>query len=111
LDYTSKQLRFVTRTIDQRKELRYIASSSETETKRLFEEKYRQVNKPVLTYWAIFCGTNTHRTAAMAFSLVGRFDLFFWVSLAWTVFIIPISYYQAKVDRKLLNEMRGETKN
>ena len=72
LDYTSKQLRFVTRSPEQRKRMRLLVTNQNSAES--FKEKYRQLNKSILTWYALFCGTNTHRTAIMVLALLGRFD-------------------------------------
>ena len=102
VDYTNKQLRFITRSIAQRKSMRELTANSEITLR--FLERYRDYNKSMLSWWAIFCGTNTHRTAIMVCSLFGRIDIYFIASVAWTIFIIPISLMQAKRDKELLQE-------
>ena len=102
LDYTSKQLRFVTRSIQQRRQMRSLVSDNEAKDE--FLKNYRSYNKVMLSWWALFSGTNTHRTAIMVCALFGRLDLFFWASIAWTVFILPISYHQSLRDKKLLQK-------
>lgn len=107
LDYTNKQLRFVTRSIQQRQQMRFLASDNETKTD--FLNNYRGYNKVMLSWWAIFSGTNTHRSAIMLCALFGRLDLYFWTSIAWTVCILPVSYYQSIRDRKLLQQYNLQT--
>ncbi len=99
-DYTAKQLAYTTRTVEWRKQA--IKLSQDENTRDEFDKIYRRLNKPLLTWWALVCGTNIHRTAAIVFAMIARFDLYLWISLIWTVVLIPISISQKIRDRKLL---------
>ncbi|MEO9476647.1 MAG: CDP-alcohol phosphatidyltransferase family protein [Cyclobacteriaceae bacterium] len=100
-DYTSKQLFFTSRTPDQRIKMRALALDENTREE--FKNNYRKLNRPMLSWWAIFCGINTHRFAMIGFSLFGRFDLYLFASLAWTLAMIPLSLAQSRRDKKLLD--------
>lgn len=99
-DYTKKQLLYTTRTLAWRKKA--IQLSEDADISDTFDANYRKLNMPLLTWWALICGTNTHRTALIVFAMMARFDLFLWVSVLWTVGLIPLSVSQKKRDRKLL---------
>ena len=99
-DYTAKQLAYTTRTYEWRKKA--IDASEDLEQRENFDNAYRKLNKPLLTWWALICGTNTHRTAAIVFAMTARFDLFLWSSAIWTIALIPISISQKRRDKKLI---------
>lgn len=105
-DYTRKQLFLVTRDMDQRKALRVLTSEGD---RAAFINRYRKLNKPMLTYWALLCGSNTHRTAIMVFSLFGAFEWYLYASLIWTIGTIPVSLIQAKRDEMLLRSFPENT--
>ncbi len=102
-DYTKKQLAYTTRTADWRKKAQEVSQDDLLCEK--FDDNYRKFNKPLLTWWALFCGTNTHRTAAIILAMMSRFDLFLWISAIWTVALIPLSISQKIRDRKLLETL------
>lgn len=102
-DYTAKQLAYTTRTAEWRSSA--IKFSQDESTKDEFDKNYRKLNNPLLTWWALVCGTNTHRTAAIAFAMMARFDLFLWASTIWTIGLIPISISQKIRDKKLLETL------
>lgn len=99
-DYTGKQLRYTTRTVEWRRKA--LEFSKDEQKQEAFDVTYRMLNKPLLTWWALFCGTNTHRTAIIVFSLMARFDLYLWASTIWTIALIPLTISQKVKDRKLL---------
>lgn len=101
VDYTSKQIRFTTRTKEEREKMRDLASSAKSEE---FLKKYEELNTRMLFWWAWLGGSNTHRNALIAFALFAQFDLFLLISLGWTLGYIPLNMLQRKYDRKLLNE-------
>ncbi|MEP1094384.1 MAG: CDP-alcohol phosphatidyltransferase family protein [Cyclobacteriaceae bacterium] len=106
-DYTAKQLRSTSRTPEWRENAqRY---SQDDKLKDEFDFKYRALNKPLLAWWALVCGTNTHRTAAIVFVMMSRFDLFLWTSTIWTLALIPISISQKRRDRKLMETFEKTT--
>jgi hypothetical protein len=99
-DYTAKQLSYTSRTSEWRSEAQDFSKEDS------FNSHYRALNKPLLTWWALICGTNTHRTAAIVFAMTARFDLFLWISLAWTLGLIPLTISQKKRDKKLMEILR-----
>ena len=102
-DYTAKQLAYTTRTAEWRGKA--IKFSQEEQTRENFDSTYRSLNNPLLTWWALICGTNTHRTTAIIFAMMARFDLFLWASTIWTIALIPLSISQKIRDRKLLEAL------
>lgn len=101
VDYIKKQLKFTTRTKEER--AKFIDYSKQN--KNDFRKEYSRLNERLLFWWAWLCGSNTHRNALIVFALIGRFDLYLWSSILWTIGIIPVSLYQRKIDRKLLEKM------
>lgn len=102
-DYTAKQLRNTTRTPVWREKAQKF--SKEQTSRDKFDLTYRTLNKPLLTWWALVCGTNTHRTAAIFFVMMARFDLYLWASTIWTLALIPISISQKRRDKKLMETL------
>ena len=49
---------------------------SMSSTREKFIEKYRNTFNPIMFWWALVGGTNTHSTLIMLFSIMGRFDLY-----------------------------------
>jgi phosphatidylglycerophosphate synthase len=103
-DYTRKQLQFSTRTQAFRARIQQLSKASDNSA---FDRIYRELNRPMMFWWAIFCGANTHRTLIIVSSVFGRFDLYLIASICWTVFIIPVSLMQKRADQKL-NEAFAE---
>ncbi|WP_421872871.1 CDP-alcohol phosphatidyltransferase family protein [Marinoscillum sp.] len=68
-----------------------------------FRNKYTKINEPLMTWWALVCGTNTHRTVLMVTSLFGRMDIYFWFAVVTTVFLWPLVSKQRKLDRQLMD--------
>lgn len=104
LDYTARQFWLSTRTRDLREKFRSLAYADET--KKQFTEQYRNLNHPIMFWWALVCGTNTHRTLIMLFSLFGRFDIYLLISAITLLPMIFINIRQKQLDNKL-KEMFG----
>lgn len=100
-DYTGKQIRFTSRTIEERSQMRALASANPEK----FDSLYKKLNFELLFWWAWLGGSNTHRNAAILFALFGRFDLFLALSLFWTIGYWPLIRMQRKYDQKLLKEL------
>ncbi|GAB4236107.1 MAG: hypothetical protein Tsb0034_10570 [Ekhidna sp.] len=100
LDYTKKQLFYTTRTKEDRKGMQALSAADAND----FRNRYSKLNARLLFWWAWLCGSNTHRNALIIAALFGRFDLYLWSSLIWTIGVWPVSLYQRKVDKKLLAE-------
>ena len=98
VDYTDKQIKYTTRSKDDRSAMQDCSK----ENKNNFRSNYSKLNTPLLFWWAWLSGSNTHRNALIIFSIFGRFDLFLWISLIWTLGVWPVSLYQKRMDRKLL---------
>jgi len=102
LDYTNKQLAYTTRTKEARELMQKYAETD----KNSFRSRYKNYNEKLLFWWAWLSGSNTHRNALILFALIGRFDLYLWISLIWTIGIWPASLYQKRVDKLLLSEIK-----
>ena len=100
-DYTGKQIRFTSRTAEERSKMRELASAKPAK----FDPLYKKLNFELLFWWAWLGGSNTHRNTAILFALFGRFDLFLAASLFWTIGYWPLIRMQRKYDQKLLEEL------
>lgn len=70
-----------------------------------FRALYTRINGPLMTWWALVCGTNTHRTVLMVTSLFGRMDLYFFFAIVTIIPMYPIVWRQAKLDQQVKAEM------
>lgn len=102
-DYTGKQIKFTSRSAEERKSMRELASS----TPEAFDPLYKKLNFKLLFWWAWLGGSNTHRNAAILFAILGRFDVFLAISLLWTIGYVPLVSTQRKFDKKLLEELNN----
>lgn len=100
-DYTRKQFWLSTRTRQERAWLERVIYSSKDSSA---VAKYRKLNKPIMTWWAIFCGTNTHRSLIMFFSLLGRFDMYLFTCVIGFVPMLFVNQVQKRRDKRLLQE-------
>ena len=92
LDYTRRQFWISTRSREQRERFRTLAYSKENEA--AFTARYKELNKPIMFWWALICGTNTHRTLIMLLSLIGRFDIYLIIVII-TILIIITFFIQS----------------
>ncbi|XOV93992.1 MAG: CDP-alcohol phosphatidyltransferase family protein [Bacteroidota bacterium] len=99
LDYTRRQFWLSTRTVELREKFKSFAYTDTTKDK--FTEKYRELNFPIMFWWALVCGTNTHRGMIMIFSLFGRFDIYLGIAAITILPMILINRYQKRLDIKL----------
>jgi hypothetical protein len=74
IDYTKWQWILSTRTEDVKEIYESLAFSDHTRAR--FIDRYKNTFGPLLVWWALLGGTNTHRTLIMLFSIMGRFDLY-----------------------------------
>lgn len=100
-DYTKKQLIYTTRSEADRGDMQ----SYSKENRGNFQKLYSDYNQKLLFWWAWLSGSNTHRNALIICALFGRFDIYLWASIAWTIGIWPVSLSQKKADDKLLSEV------
>lgn len=100
IDYIRKQAIYHGRSKEKRQRFERLAFDEITE----FAKKYAQTNTKIMTWWAIVCGTNTHRTAIMIFSLFGRLDLYFYFSIITFFPMLLIVKKQKKLDNNLLQD-------
>lgn len=105
LDYFKKQALYVGRSTEQRKLFISLAFGPEHDN---FVALYRSYHLSIMTYWALLCGANTHRTAIMLFSLFGRLDLYFLYSIITFFPMFILTKVQNKTDRKFLNRLQQE---
>lgn len=102
LDYTRKQEYFVSRN----KNTRLIFEKWAFEDEQvLFRSLYRKYNQGIMTWWALICGTNVHRTAMMIFSIFGHMDYYFIFAIVTYFPMILVNKKQRSNDQKLVKEM------
>ncbi len=101
-DYTAKQIRYTTRTPEQRRSMRELSKSKPEE----FNKLYKKYNFKMLFWWAWLGGSNTHRNAIILFSLLGRFEIYLSLSLIWTIGYWPLNRIQRRYDQNLLRQMK-----
>lgn len=99
LDYTKRQYWLSTRTRAQRSIFQNLAYNPDT--KEEFTKKYRDLNKPIMFWWALICGTNTHRSLIMILSLFSRFDVYLVITIVTIVPMLIVSQQQKKLDKML----------
>ena len=102
IDYIRKQAMFPGRYKANREQFEMYAFGSSSEK---FRELYTQINEPIMTWWALVCGTNTHRTVLMLTSLFGRMDIYFIFAIVTVIPMFPIVMKQQKLDDELLSKM------
>ncbi len=100
LDYTKRQHWLSTRTRHQRSKFQKLAYNENT--KAHFIQKYRELNKPIMFWWALICGTNTHRSLIMILSLIGRFDVYLLITIVTTIPMVIINFKQKNIDNELV---------
>ncbi|MEP4532895.1 MAG: CDP-alcohol phosphatidyltransferase family protein [Cyclobacteriaceae bacterium] len=106
LDYTGKQDFFVSRSYETRLKFESWAQES---TGSKFIELYKKYNHSILTWWALTCGTNVHRTVLMISSCFGRMDLYFYFSIVGFIPYMVVNRFQKKKDDQLQKEMNSAT--
>jgi phosphatidylglycerophosphate synthase len=97
--YTNQELMFSTRDKKKRDQMENLAFGQHSVE---FIESYRDRNSRMLTWWALICGTNTHRTLIMVFSLMGRIDLYLFVSVITFLPMLILAQVQKKQDNIIL---------
>ncbi len=102
LDYIRKQTQFHSRTRENRS---LFESHAFGVNRAAFCELYTKVNEPIMTWWALICGTNTHRTALMVCSLFGRMDIYFFFSIVTFIPMFSLVKWQGSNDRSLLKDL------
>lgn len=100
-NHAKQQYQVSTRSVQTREIFESVAYGEEPKDSA-FTSAYAVLNKPMLSWWALFCGTNTHRTLIMLFGLLGRFDLYLIVTVAGAFPVWIISRVQKKRDEMLL---------
>ncbi|WP_420317675.1 CDP-alcohol phosphatidyltransferase family protein [Ekhidna sp.] len=103
LDYTGKQIRSTTRTVEDRKRMRQLSK----EMPEKFDPLYSRMNMRTLFWWAWLGGSNTHRNAMIVSAILGRYEIYLVASLIWTIGYVPLNMLQRKYDQKLLNELNS----
>ncbi len=103
IDYTRRQRMLVTRTEEMRDTYEEVAFNSSTRGK--FIEKYRATFNPIMFWWALVGGTNTHRILIMLFSIMGRFDLYLILCLIKLIPIAIVILIQKIMDEDFVKQM------
>ncbi len=99
VDYIGKQAFYISRT----KEHRVIfEKNSFGERKEEFQQLYSKFNTKILTWWALSCGTNMHRTTLMICSLFGRMDIYFLITIAMFLPMFVVNRWQGNLDKKII---------
>lgn len=106
IHYTNTQYFLYTRTANQRQQLEKYAFNTNYQEK--FQALYRKTFNPIMSWWALIGGTNTHRTLIMGFSIAGRFDLYLIVCLLKMIPLVIMVLIQKKVDDKFIKELSKE---
>ena len=106
-DYTRRQWFLVSRTPEMRATYENFAFSPSTREK--FIEMYRNQFNPMLFWWALVGGTNTHRTLIMLFSIMGRFDLYLVVCLFKLIPLAVVYIVQKVVDEDFHKQLKFES--
>lgn len=104
VDYTKRQWILVTRTEEMRDVYEHFAFNDDTREK--FVEKYRSTFNPIMFWWALVGGTNTHRTLIMLFSIMGRFDLYLIVCLIKLIPIAIVMLAQKFMDEDFMKQLK-----
>jgi phosphatidylglycerophosphate synthase len=102
LDYTRKQAYFISRNRATRLIFEKWAFG---ENQEKFRDLYRRHNQSIMTWWALVCGTNVHRTAIMVCSLFGRMDVYFVFAIVTYLPMILVNRQQKRNDILLVREM------
>ncbi len=102
LDYTARQFRLSTRTRELRDRFGDLAYDKKTQ--HAFTTSYKRLNHPLLFWWALICGSNTHRSLIMISSLLGRFDVYLIISIITIIPMLVINQQQKKIDSELERE-------
>jgi hypothetical protein len=101
-DYLRKQYFFTIRKGENKKRFEILKNSPEI--KDAFREKYKKELLPLMPYWALFGGTNTHRTLIMFFCIFGSFHYYLIFNLiCLTIPIFILVFIQNRRDRAFLN--------
>jgi len=104
--YSHKQFSISTRTRELR--TKYEAYAYDSDTQERFQELYKAKFKGLLTWWALICGSNFHRTLIMYFSIIGRFDIYLGINIITYVPMYIINYVQMKKDEALIKQLSHE---
>ena len=106
VDYTKRQWMLSTRN-DETRNLYEVAAFTPS-TREKFIEKYRDTFNPIMFWWALIGGSNTHRTLIMLFSVMGRFDLYLIVCLIKLVPLAIVMVAQKVMDDDFQKQLKFE---
>lgn len=109
ISYTKRQFGLTTRSISLRDQYETYAFSPETQDR--FQQLYKKQFKSIMTWWALFCGSNFHRTLIMLFSIMGRFDIYIGINIVTYVPMYIINYVQKRKDDAFLKILDSEFKS
>ena len=104
ISYTKNQYLLYTRQ-ESTREL-YEQKAFNPNTKEQFKSLYREKFGPMMFWWALIGGTNTHRTLIMAFSIAGRFDLYLIVCLLKMIPLLIVVLIQKRLDQKFVKRIK-----
>ncbi len=99
LDYMRKQTMFHGRERTHREKFEQYTFGVQGQK---FSELYRKTNESIMTWWALVCGTNVHRTVMMVTSLFGRMDWYFYFSIVTFFPLFAVVKWQKRLDKNLL---------
>lgn len=105
LDYVRKQALFHGRKKKNREIFEQEAFGQNADQ---FAQFYSATNTRIMSWWALVCGTNTHRTVLMVTSLFGRMDWYFYFSIITILPMIPIVKWQNRLDDKLVDQLKND---
>ncbi len=104
--YSKKQFSMTSRTKELRTKYEKYAFDPSTQGK--FQELYRGKFKDIMTWWALVCGSNFHRTLIMGFSIYGRFDIYLAINILTLLPMYIIDYVQKRKDDDLIKQLEAE---
>ena len=102
LDYVMKQNWFNTRkgSIKQKFE----SVSCDERQKAKFSQSYKMTYLPLLSWWALLGGTNTHRTLIIIFCLFKHFEYYLVINVFLTLPTLMLVLIQYRIDLAFLKE-------
>jgi hypothetical protein len=104
--YTNKQLSISTRTRELRNNYESYGFNPKTQSR--FQVLYKSTFKRSLTWWALICGSNFHRTLIMYFSIIGRFDIYLGINIVTYIPMYILNYIQKRKDNALIKQLNDE---
>lgn len=100
-DYIAQQHQFTSRN----KELRL--AFEQWRSQEEFREMYRDKIRPLMTWWALICGTNSHRTTIMFAALASMFELHLLFAILGVLPMLILERVQRKADQEILHHFKS----